>query len=46
MVARDPNVPVWVRGDEALSYGDVMNVVKVVYKCKVTKMALVTVDKR
>ena len=46
MVARDPNVPVWVRGDESLSYGDVMNVVKVVYKCKVTKMALVTVDKR
>jgi biopolymer transport protein ExbD len=46
MVARDPNVPVWVRGDEALSYGDVMDVVKVVYKCKVTKMALVTVDKR
>lgn len=46
MVGRDPNVPVWVRGDEALSYGEVMDVVKVVYKCKVTKMALVTVDKR
>ena len=46
LVAEDPDVPVWVRGDEALSYGDVMDVVKVVYKCKVTKMALVTVDKR
>lgn len=46
MVAEDPEVPVWVRGDEALSYGDVMKVVKVVYDCKVTKMALVTVDKR
>lgn len=46
MVADDPEVPVWVRGDEELSYGDVMKVVKVVYDCKVTKMALVTVDKR
>lgn len=45
MVAEDPEVPVWVRGDEALSYGDVMKVVKVVYDSKVTKMALVTVDK-
>ncbi|MGN0855248.1 MAG: ExbD/TolR family protein [Kiritimatiellia bacterium] len=46
LVADDPDVPVWVRGDEALSYGDVMKVVKVVYDCKVAKMALVTVDKR
>ena len=45
MVAEDPEVPVLVRGDERLDYGSVMNVVKVVYKCKVNRMALVTVDK-
>lgn len=45
MVAEDPEVPVLVRGDERLDYGSVMNVVNVVYKCKVHRMALVTVDK-
>lgn len=44
-VAEDPDVPVLVRGDERISYGSVMDVVKVVYKCKVHRMALVTVDK-
>ncbi|MCQ2389183.1 MAG: biopolymer transporter ExbD [Kiritimatiellae bacterium] len=44
-VAEDPEVPVLVRGDERLSYGTVMGVVKIVYKCKVRRMALVTVDK-
>ncbi len=44
-VAEDPDVPVLVRGDERLSYGNVMDVVKVVYKCKVHKMALVTEEK-
>ncbi len=44
-VAEDPDVPVLVRGDERLNYGMVMNVVKLVYKCKVRRMALVTVDK-
>ena len=44
-VAEDPEVPVLVRGDERLEYGAVMDVVKVVYKCKVQKMALVTVEK-
>lgn len=44
-VADDPDTPVLVRGDERLEYGEVMEVVKIVYKCKVTKMALVTVDK-
>jgi biopolymer transport protein ExbD len=34
-----------VRGDERLEYGEVMDVVKVVYKCQVHKMALVTVEK-
>jgi len=45
MAAEDPDVPVLVRGDERLDYGSVMNVVKVVYKCKVRRMALVTVEK-
>ena len=41
----DADVPVLVRGDERLEYGAVMDVVKVVYKCHVHKMALVTVEK-
>lgn len=44
-VEADPDVPVLVRGDERLTYGAVMDVVKLVYKCKVRRMALVTVDK-
>ena len=45
MAAEDPEVPVLVRGDERLGYGSVRDVVKVVYKCKVHRMALVTVEK-
>ena len=45
MAAEDPDVPVLVRGDERLDYGSVMNVVKVVYKCHIRRMALVTVEK-
>ena len=41
-VAADPAVPVLVRGDERLQYGAVMEVVKIVYKCQVRKMAIVT----
>lgn len=44
MSAADPDVPVLVRGDERLSYGSVMRVVKLVYKCNVRKMALITVE--
>ncbi len=44
MVAADPMVPVHIRGDVRLDYGSVMHVVKIVYKCKVVKMALVTVE--
>ena len=44
-VAFDPETPVLVRGDERLSYGAVMDVVKLVYKCKVKRMSLVTVEK-
>ena len=43
-VAADPDVPVLVRGDESLTYGVVMDVVKLVYKCKIKRMALVTVE--
>lgn len=45
MAAEDPDVPVLVRGDERLDYGSVMNVVKIIYKCNIRKMALVTVEK-
>ena len=44
MVKADPDVPVLVRGDERLEYGEVMGVVKIVYRCQVRKMALVTVE--
>ena len=44
-VAADPETPVLVRGDERLTYGAVMDVVKLVYKCKVKRMSLVTVEK-
>ena len=43
-VSADPETPVLVRGDERLSYGAVMDVVKLVYKCKVKRMSLVTVE--
>lgn len=46
MVAKDPDVPVHVKGDERVDYGNIMKVVKVLYDCKVTKMALVTIDKK
>jgi biopolymer transport protein ExbD len=45
MVKEDPDVPVLVRGDERIGYGDVMEVVNLLYKCKVRKMALVTEEK-
>lgn len=45
MVAEDPEVPILVRGDVRLDYGTVMDVVKIVYKCKARRMALVTVEK-
>ena len=45
MASADPEVPVLVRGDERLDYGSVMKVVKIVYKCKIHRMALVTAEK-
>ncbi len=44
LAAVDPDVPVLVRGDERLDYGSVMNIVKIVYDCKIRRMALVTVE--
>ena len=44
MAREDPEVPVLVRGDVALTYGDVMKIVKVVYDSKIHRMALVTVE--
>jgi len=40
--ADDPDTAVLVRADERLDYGKVMAVVKLLYKVKITKMALVT----
>lgn len=45
MAAEDPDVPVLVRGDERLDYGSVMKIVKMLYDCKIHRMALVTVEK-
>ena len=45
LVKENPQAPVLVRGDERLNYGAVMDVIKVVYACHVTKMALVTEEK-
>lgn len=42
LVSKDPNTSVLVRGDERLDYGKVVQVMKVLYKAKVTRMALVT----
>jgi len=44
LAEKDPDVPVLVRGDERVDYGSVMDVVKILYKCKVHRMALVTVE--
>lgn len=45
LAKEDPDVPLLVRGDERLNYGRIMRVVKVIYKCKIRRMALVTVEK-
>ena len=42
LAADDPEVAVLVRGDERLDYGKIMEVVKILYKVKITRMALVT----
>jgi biopolymer transport protein ExbD len=42
MAAEDPEVAVLVRGDERLEYGRVVQVMKILYKVRITRMALVT----
>jgi len=44
-VAEDPDVPVLVRADERLEYGEVMAVVKILHDNKVHRMSLVTENK-
>lgn len=38
----NPEVAVLIRGDEKLDYGRVVDVMKIVYKLRITRMALVT----
>ncbi len=40
--AENPELAVLVRGDEQLAYGKVIDVMKILYKVRITKMALVT----
>jgi biopolymer transport protein ExbD len=42
LITVDPDTPVLVRGDERVDYGKIAQVMKVLYKAKVTRMALVT----
>jgi biopolymer transport protein ExbD len=44
LAAEDPEVAVLVRGDERLEYGKVIDVMKILYKVKITRMALVTLS--
>jgi biopolymer transport protein ExbD len=44
MAAEDPDVTVLVRGDERLAYGKVVQVMKILYKVRITRMALVTLS--
>ena len=40
--AADPDVPVMVRADERITYGDLVKVLKILHEAQITKMALVT----
>ena len=42
MAAENPDTAVLVRADERLDYGKVMSVVKILYKVRITRLALVT----
>lgn len=42
IAAENPKVAVLIRADERLDYGKVMRVIKLLYKVKITRMALVT----
>ncbi|MFO7936099.1 MAG: biopolymer transporter ExbD [Kiritimatiellia bacterium] len=42
MAAENPDLAVLVRGDERLEYGQIIRIMKILYKHKITRMALVT----
>lgn len=42
MAVENPDLAVLVRGDERLEYGQIIRVMKILYKHKITRMALVT----
>jgi len=42
LAADNPDTAVLIRGDERLNYGKIMEVVKLLYKVKITRMALIT----
>lgn len=42
MATVDPDVVVWVRADEALPYGRVMDILRLLHDANVTRMSLVT----
>ena len=42
MAAEDPDVAVQVRGDERIEYGKMMQIMKILYKVRITRMALLT----
>ena len=44
MAAENPDVAVLVRGDERLEYGKVVKIMKILYKVRITRMALVTLS--
>ena len=44
LAAEDSETAVLVRGDERLEYGKVINVMKILYKVRITRMALVTLS--
>lgn len=44
MAAEDPEVTVLVRADERLEYGKVVQIMKILYKVRITRMALVTLS--
>ncbi len=44
LAADNPDVAVLVRGDERLEYGKIVKVMKILYKVRITRMALVTLS--
>ncbi len=42
LIATDAEAPVLIRGDERLDYGQIIKVLRVMHRSRVTRMALVT----